>query len=72
MTRIDLLFQIAFARYVDHWTDHWTAMLHVLHPDTVVRGHGEGFRRSWARKSRRVGYLSIEGGLRAHIRMMQM
>jgi putative transposase len=68
VTRIDRIFWIAFARYVDHWR----SMLHALHPDTVVRWHREGFRRYWAGKSRRVGRPVITGELRALIRMMQV
>jgi hypothetical protein len=68
VTRIDRLFWIAFARYVDHWK----SMLHALHPDTVVRWHREGFGRYWARKSRRVGRAPIESELRALIRTMQV
>ncbi|MFT5390563.1 MAG: putative transposase [Gammaproteobacteria bacterium] len=67
VARIDGLLWIAFARYVDHWR----AILHALHPDTVVPGHREGFRRYWARKSRRVGRPAIAGELRALIRTMQ-
>jgi hypothetical protein len=68
VTRIDRIFWIAFARYVDHWR----SMLHVLHPDTVVRWHREGFRRYWTRKSRGVGRPPMEGELRALIRTMQV
>jgi len=67
VTRMDRLFWIAFAHYVDHWR----AMLHALHPDTVVRWHREGFWRYWTRKSRRVGRPVIAGEFRALIRMMQ-
>ena len=49
VSAIDRLFWILFSKYVDGWL----AMLHALHPDTVVRWHREGFRRYWSRKSRR-------------------
>jgi hypothetical protein len=35
----DRLFWVLFSRYVDAWR----AMLHTLHPDTVVRWHRENF-----------------------------
>jgi deferrochelatase/peroxidase EfeB len=38
---VDRLFWILFSKYVEGWR----AMLHALHPDTVVRWHREGFRR---------------------------
>jgi hypothetical protein len=67
VTRIDRLFWVAFARYVDHWK----SMLHVLHPGTVVRWHREEFRRYWTRKNRRVGRPPVEGELGTLIRTMQ-
>jgi hypothetical protein len=41
---VDRLFWVLFSKYLDGC---W-AMLHTLHPDTVVRWHREGFRR-WKR-----------------------
>ena len=66
---VDRVFWVLFARYVDGWR----AMLHALHPDTVVRWHREGFRRYWCRKSRcrGVGRPPIDGNIRKLIREMQ-
>ncbi len=66
-TRFDRLFWLMFARYVDGWR----SMLHVLHPDTVVRWHREGFRRYWTAKSRRSGRPPIDREIRELIREMQ-
>ena len=41
VSTIDRVFWVLFSKYVDGWR----AMLHALHPDTVVRWHREGFRR---------------------------
>lgn len=48
-------------------------MLHVLHPDTVVRWHRWGFRRYWTFKSRRrrAGRPPIDTEIRKLIRQMQ-
>jgi len=69
VSTLDRLFWILFSRYVDGWR----AMLHALHPDTVVRWHREGFRRYWIWKSRRqhVGRPSVEIEIRKLIRQMQ-
>ena len=67
-TRGDRFFWIVFARFVEGWRK----MLLVLHPDTVVRWHRNGFRRHWARKSRRIGRPSIDKELRKLIREMQV
>jgi len=48
---IDRLFWILFSKYVEGW---W-AMLHALHPDTVVRWLRLDFRRYWRWKSQRRG-----------------
>ena len=40
---VDRLFWVLFSKYVDGWR----AMLHALHPDTVVRWHRQGFRIYW-------------------------
>jgi deferrochelatase/peroxidase EfeB len=45
---VDRLFWVLSSKYVDGWR----AMLHVLHPDTVVRWHRQGFRFYWCWKSR--------------------
>ncbi len=37
----DRLFWILYAKYVSGWR----ALLHTLHPDTVVRWHREGYRQ---------------------------
>ena len=66
---LDRLFWILFAKYVPRWR----AMLHALHPDTVVRWHREGFRRYWRWKSRRqrVGRPPVDREIRDLIREMQ-
>ena len=48
-------------------------MLHVLHPDTVVRWHRDSFRRYWSWKSRRrhAGRPRIDTDLRELIVQMQ-
>ena len=65
----DCLFWILFSKLVDRWR----AMLHVLHPDTVVRWHRLGFRRYWTFKSRhrRAGRPPIDTEIRKLIRQMQ-
>ena len=65
--RFDRLFWAMFVRYVDGWR----SMLDVLHPDTVVRWHREGFRRYWTAKSRRIGRPRIDRKMRELIREMQ-
>ena len=69
VSTIDRAFWVLFSKYVDGWR----AMLHALHPDTVVRWHREGFRRYWRRKSRRrgVGRPPIDTAIRKLIREMQ-
>ncbi len=54
----DRLFWILFSKIFERWRE----MLHVLHPDTVVRWHRLGFRRYWTFKSRqcRVGRPPID------------
>jgi transposase InsO family protein len=66
---LDRLFWILFSKYVDGWR----AMLHALHPDTVVRWHRQGFRFYWRWKSRgpKPGRPAIDAGLRKLIREMQ-
>jgi hypothetical protein len=66
---VDRLFWILFSRYVDGWR----AMLHALHPDTVVRWHRQGFGFYWRWKSRgpKPGRPAIDAGLRKLIREMQ-
>jgi transposase InsO family protein len=66
---LDRLFWVLFAKYVNGWR----AMLHTLHPDTVVRWHREGFRRYWRWKSqrRRVGRPPIDREVRNLIHDMQ-
>jgi transposase InsO family protein len=66
---LDRLFWVLFAKYVNGWR----AMLHALHPDTVVRWHREGFRRYWRWKSqhRRLGRPPIDSGIRKLIQGMQ-
>jgi hypothetical protein len=63
------LFWVLFAKYVNGWP----AMLHALHPDTVVRWHKEGFRRYWRWKSRRrrVGRPRVDRKVRNLIHEMQ-
>ena len=62
----DRVFWAIFARFVERWR----ALLHTLHPDTVVRWHREGFRGYWRRKSRRrsPGRLPIDHEVRKLIR----
>ena len=43
----DRLFWVLFSKTVDGWR----AMLHALHPDTVVRWHRESFRCYWRRST---------------------
>jgi len=66
---VDRLFWVLFSKYVDGWR----AMLHTLHPDTVVRWHREGFRRYWNWKSRRrrAGRPPVDADIRKLIRQMQ-
>ena len=66
---IDRLFWVLFAKYVNGWR----AVLHTLHPDTVVRWHREGFRRYWRWKSRRrrVGRPPVDREIRHLIHEMQ-
>jgi hypothetical protein len=66
---VDRLFWVLFSKYVHGWR----AMLHALHPDTVVRWHREGFRLYWTWKSRRqrVGRPSVDKEIRKLIRQMQ-
>ncbi len=66
---LDRLFWALFAKYVNGWR----AMLHALHPGTVVRWHREGFRRYWRWKSRRrrVGRPPIDREIRNLIHEMQ-
>ncbi|MGH1484189.1 MAG: integrase core domain-containing protein [Geminicoccales bacterium] len=66
-THGDRFFWMIFCRYIDEWR----AMLFVLHPDTVIRWHREGFRWYWTRKSRRVGRPGVDRELRKLIREMQ-
>jgi transposase InsO family protein len=65
----DRLFWVLFSKYVDGWR----AMLHALHPDTVVRWHRQGFRHYWRWKSRgrKPGRPAIDVALRKLIREMQ-
>ena len=69
VSTIDGVFWMLFSKYVEGWR----AMLHALHPDTVVRWHREGFRRYGRRKSRRrgVGRPPIDAATRKLIREMQ-
>ena len=66
---LDRFFWVLFAKYVDGWR----AMLHTLHPDTVVRWHRAGFRRYWRWKSRhrRAGRPPINREIRSLIHEMQ-
>ena len=69
ISNVDRLFWILFSKYVGGWR----ALLHTLHPDTVVRWHREGFRRYWRWKSRgpRMGRPAIEVDVHKLIRQMQ-
>ena len=64
----DRLFWVLFSQYVDGWR----ALIHALHPDTVVRWHRKGFRLYWTWKSRRCrrGRPSISPETRELIRTM--
>ena len=68
-TPADKVFWILFSRYVDGWR----SLLHILHPDTVVRWHRMGFRLYWRWKSRgpKPGRPAIDTSLRKLIRDMQ-
>jgi transposase InsO family protein len=69
VSTIDRVFWVLFSKYVDGWR----AMLHALHPDTVVRWQRESFRRYWRWKSRRrgAGRPPIDREIRKLIREMQ-
>jgi len=69
-TPADKVFWILFSRYVDGWR----SLLHILHPDTVVRWHRKGFRLYWRWKSRgpKPGRPAIDTSLRKLIREMQV
>ncbi len=69
VSHADRVFWVLFSKYVDGWR----AMLHALHPDTVVRWHRKGFRRYWHWKSRRrhPGRPRIDAALRKLIRQME-
>ena len=58
LSPVDRLFWVLFSRYVDGWR----AMLHALHPDTVVR---------WKSRGPKPGRPAIDAGLRKLIREMQ-
>lgn len=64
----DPLFWVLFSKTVDGWR----AMLHVMHPDTVVCWHRKGFRFYWSWKSHRrlVGRPPIHAEIRKLIRQM--
>jgi hypothetical protein len=63
----DRLFWILFSKYVDGWR----AMIHALHPDTVVRWHRKGFRVwTWKSSRCRQGRPSISPETRELIRTM--
>jgi len=66
---VDRLFWLLFSKYVDGWR----TMLHVLHPDTVVRWHRQGFRFYWRWKSRspKLGRPPVNAEIRKLIRQMQ-
>src|SRR5262245_24279932 len=49
LTEKDRLFWVFLSRV----RTKWRHSLHVVRPETVVRWHGQGFRRYWAWKSRR-------------------
>jgi putative transposase len=67
LTEMDRLFWVFLSRV---WT-RWRHSLHVVRPETVVQWHRQGFRRYWARKSRRrSGRPVISTGLRDLIRRM--
>jgi len=68
-TPADKVFWILFSRYVDGWR----SLLHIPHPDTVVRWHRKGFRLYWRWKSRgpKPGRPAIDTSLRKLSRDMQ-
>ena len=54
------------------WTG-WQQVLAIVQPATVIRWHREGFRRFWARKSRRRdGRPALDREMRALIRKMSI
>ena len=65
----DRLFWVILSRCCPRWRE----FLHIVTPDTVVRWHREGFRRYWARVSRRgrLGRPPIDPNIRKLIREMQ-
>jgi hypothetical protein len=48
VSSVDRLFWVLFSKYVDGWR----AMLHALHPATVVRWNRQGLHFYWRWKSR--------------------
>jgi len=68
-TPADKVFWILFSRYVDGWR----SLLHILHPDTVVRWHRKGFRlySRWKSRGPKPGRPAIDTSLRKLIRDMQ-
>ena len=67
LTEIDRIFWVLLSTL---WT-RWRHSLLVVRPPTVVRWHRQGFRRYWARKSRRrIGRPAISADLRDLIRRM--
>ena len=69
LSALDRLFWVLFSK---HFGD-WRAMLHIIHPDTVIRWHRKDFRYFWTKKSwrRRVGRPRINSELQKLIRKMQ-
>jgi len=68
-TPADKVFWILFSRYVDGWR----SLLHILHPDTVVRWHRKGFRlySRWKSRGPKPGRPAIDTSLRKLSRDMQ-
>jgi hypothetical protein len=50
------------------WTG-WQQVLAIVQPATVIRWHREGFRRFWARKSRRRGGRLHQGSCMISVRI---
>ena len=48
----------------------WRDALHIVHPETVIRWHREGFRRHWARKCRKKGRPGLDPKIKLLIKRM--
>ena len=49
---------------------HWSSLLVIVQPKTVIKWHRQGFRLYWRWKSRKIGRPPIDAEVRALIRQM--